>query len=129
MKIRRNLVSKSSLRKVSSDPFLPFLLTEDGQVPYNCLLKLRGTQKTRSFLHQESYKWLKNIFKCLILLSIRGIKYPTVLRFHLILVICPSRRKHGNKGPHGCREKAAPTDSSWECMLVQPVWKSLRRVL
>jgi hypothetical protein len=56
-----------------------------------------------------------------------GIK--TTLIFHLIPVRIATIKNTNNKFWQGCREKGALMHYWWECKLLQPLWKTVWRLL
>jgi hypothetical protein len=70
----------------------------------------------------------KNMKKCSPSLAIKEMQIKSTLRFHLtpvrIVII-----KNNNKCWQGCREKGMLILCWWECKLVQPLWKTIWRLL
>jgi hypothetical protein len=68
--------------------------------------------------------------KCSLSLAIKEMQIKTALRFHRTLVRKPIiQNTTNNKCWQGCREKGTPIHCWWECKLVQPLWKTIWRLL
>jgi hypothetical protein len=76
---------------------------------------------------KKKKKYMK---KCLPSLAIKEMEIKTILTFHFTPVrIAIIKNTTNNRCWQGCVEKGTFIRCWWECKLVQPLWKTIRRLL
>jgi hypothetical protein len=93
-------------------------------------IKKWATELTRTFSKEEIQMAKKHMKKCSLSLDMKEMQIKTTLRFYLTPVrIATIKNTTITKCWWVCREKGTLTHCWWECKLVQPLWKTIWRLL
>lgn len=104
--------------------------TFSNSTPKKIIMSKNGQKHVQTFLQKDIQIANIHTKKCSTSSAIREFQDNTTLRYHLTPVrMAKIDKTRNNKCWSGCGERVTLLHCSWECKLVQPLWRTMWRFL